>query len=275
MSRRIARTGEPAALDVLVTHLAGQSAPETQLAMLQGIAEGLRGRRQVPMPAGWPKVSAGLLASKHAEVNSQATALALVFGDPQALAKMRSVLVDRQAPLPERTQALDALLATKDGQLAPTLQELLGSREMRAAALRGLAAYDDDRTPAAILGAYPKFTIEEKRDALGTLAARPKFAEALLAAVAEKQVAASDLSADLVRQLRNLDDPTINDQITKLWGIARKSSEEKSALIEQVTRTIKKRNAPPADAWLGRAVFAKTCAQCHTLFGAAARSARS
>ncbi len=23
-----------------------------------------------------------------------------------------------------------------------------------------------------------------------------------------------------------------------------------------------------ADAWLGRAVFAKTCAQCHTLFGA-------
>ena len=52
------------------------------------------GRRQVPMPSGWSAVSARLVDSADAEVNAQATALALTFGDPAALAKLRGVLVD-------------------------------------------------------------------------------------------------------------------------------------------------------------------------------------
>lgn len=54
-----------------------------------------------------------------------------------------------------------------------------------------------------ILAAYKDMSLEEKRNALNTLASRVPYAAALLAAVDQKQVAATDLSADLIRQLRN------------------------------------------------------------------------
>jgi len=270
MARRVARLNTPAALDVLVERLRGTTDPAIERAILEGIAEGLRGRRQVPMPSGWSAISARLMGSADAEVNSQATALALTFGDPAALKKMRGVLVDPQAALAQRNQALEALLAVKDRELAPTLQQLIGAAELRRAALRGLAAYDDPRTPELILAAYPGFDPQEKRDALATLSARVQYATTLLAAVADKKLPATDLSADLVRQLRNHNDPAINERITELWGIARQSTEEKAALIAQYTAMVQEKG-PQADTWLGRAVFAKTCQQCHTLFGAGAK----
>jgi putative membrane-bound dehydrogenase-like protein len=268
MVRRIANIGTPQALDALVAHLSAVSSPQAQQAMLDAMSLGLRGRRQVPMPAAWPSISAGLMNHADAEINSLATALALTFGDPRALEKMRRVLADADSPLAGRNHALEALLAAKDRQLPSILHKLLPDARVRAVALRGLAAYDDDGTPGAIVAAYPGFTLEEKRDALATLSARAKYAAALLAAVADKKIPATDLSADLVRQLRNLDDPAINDRIAAVWGVARKSNEEKAALIASVTQLIKNRNAPAADPWLGRAVFVKVCAQCHTLFGA-------
>ncbi|MGD9719636.1 MAG: PVC-type heme-binding CxxCH protein [Pirellulales bacterium] len=268
MTRRVARIGTPEALAVVVGRLAQTTEPQAQLTILQAIATALTGRRQVPMPEGWAAVSPGLMASNVPELAAQATSLALTFGDPQALARMRQVLVDDQATLPQRKQALEALLATKDKQLAPTLQRLLATAELRSDALRGLAAFDDEATPAAILGAYRNFSQEEKRNALATLASRAKYATALLESVGDKSVPASDLTADLVRQLRNLDDPAINESIARLWGVARKSSEEKAAEIARVAALVKRTSGPPADPWLGRAVFAKTCAQCHTLFGA-------
>ncbi len=229
MVRRIAKMGSPEALAVLVAHLGKTSDAETQLTILDGIAEGLTGRRQVPMPEGWSGVSATLMNSDNDRVNSRSTALALTFGDPQALAKMRRTLVDEQTALAQRQRAMDALLAMKDRELAPTLQQLVGSETLRSAALRGLAAYDDPQTPAVILEAYPNFSLEQKRDALSTLSSRTRYAAALLAAVADKKVPATDLSADLVRQLRNLDDPAINDTIAKVWGIAQVDRGESGA----------------------------------------------
>ncbi len=267
MVRRISKIGTPEALDVLVAHLAEGRNADTQLAMLSAIAEGLKGRRQVPMPKRWSAISGKLIDSDHEPVSAQATAVALTFGDPKALAKMRGVLVDSRAPVAKRTQALESLLAMKDRRLAPTLQKLIATNQLRSEALRGLAAYDDRATPATILAAYPSFDQRQKRDALSTLSARTSYATALLGAVAAGDIPSTDLSADLVRQLRNLDDPAINEQIGRLWGIARKTTEQKAAEIAKIASLVK-RSRPRPDTWLGRAVFTKICAQCHTLFGA-------
>ncbi len=193
-------------------------------------------------------------------------ALALKFGDPAALASLRGVLVDAAQPFTERNEALEALLGVHDPELAATLQHLIGEPALRGHALRGLAAYDDPATPAAILAAYGEFNLTDKRDALNTLASRVAYATALLDAVGKKQVAATDLSADLIRQLRNHKNDKINDRITEVWGTVRDSSKEKAKLIAEYTKLIKQKE-PPLDTALGRAVFVKTCAQCHTLFG--------
>ena len=270
MVRRIAKIGTPAALELLVTALGEAKDDARRLAILQATSEGLKGRRQVEMPKRWPGVGKSLLASSNAMLAADATALAVTFGDPVALDKLRGVLMDAKRSPGERKQSLDALLAVKDRQLAPGLQKLVSDNELRSAALRGLATYDDAATPEVILKAYGQFNALEKRDALATLAARGTWAAALLAAVADKQVAATDLSADLVRQLRNLKDERINRLITELWGQARESTAEKAEAISKTTALVKQ-NGPPADTALGRAVFAKTCQQCHTLFDVGAK----
>ncbi len=271
MIRRVAKIGTPEALNLVVERLGSSQQAEQQATILRAIIEGLKGRRQVAMPKGWAGLSSSLVNSANAEVNALATGLALTFGDPTALAKMRGVLTDSHAAAPSRKQALEALLAVRDPQLAPSLQELVGVPELRSAALRGLAAYDDAKTPQVILAAYDNFNADEKRDALNTLAARVGYATSLLQAVSDKKIAATDLSADLVRQLRNHNNESVNRQIAALWGIARESSAERAQLIAKYRRLVEDKSRPSADPSLGRAIFAKTCQQCHTLFGVGGR----
>jgi putative membrane-bound dehydrogenase-like protein len=265
MARRVAKIGTPSAMNLLAEHLEKAKGAGEQKLLLDAIIEGLKGRRQVPMPERWSAVSQRLIDGAPQEVRSRATALAVTFGDPAALARLRSALVDEHVRLDERRQALESLLAARDPQLAPALHKLIRDAALRGPALRGLASYDNKETPAIVLAVYAQLTQEEKRDALATLTARAPYALALLTAVADKRIAATDLPADLVRQLRNHKNESIDRGIAELWGIARDSSAEKARLVGEYTRLIKK-NAPPADVSLGRAVFAKTCQQCHTLF---------
>src|SRR5205085_552423 len=55
MVRRIGSTGTPEAVALLVGTL-GKAGDATRLAVLRGLNEALKGRRQVAMPAAWPDV---------------------------------------------------------------------------------------------------------------------------------------------------------------------------------------------------------------------------
>ena len=257
---------EDEALPALVQVLAGSDDPQFQLDVLKGMSDGLKGRRGVPMPAGWEEVSAKLARSADAQVRALAQALSLTFGSGAALAAMKQTLLDAKAATPARQAALDSLLAAKDAGLAPVLQQLLQDPALRGAALRGLAAYEDAKTPGAILEIYGSLTGAEKRDALNTLVARAAFTKPLLAAIAQKIVPAKDLTADIVRQLRQFKDAEINAQVEKLWGVTRESEAGKLQEIARYKIMLTAKGA--GEARRGRAVFARTCQQCHTLFDA-------
>ena len=239
-----------------------------QAAILKGINESLRGRRTVAMPKGWEAVEAKLFNSKSEAVRSQVRSAGLTFGSGRALAAVKSTLLDPQAALPERQAALEASLNAKTPGLAPVLLQLLSDPKLRAGALRGLAAYDDTATPRAILQAYPKFDQQEKKDALATLASRATFAKELLAAVegGSAGVTAKDISADIVRQLRNLQSPEVDKAVAKVWGVVQDTPEEKLKRMKGLRAVVESRTAPPPNVSHGRALFAKTCAQCHKLF---------
>src|SRR5262249_7313930 len=138
---------------------------------------------------------------------------------------------------------------------------------LRGAALRGLAGYDDPHTPGAVLAAYATFTAQEKREALATLGSRASYGKALLDAVASRKVAAADVPADLVRQLRNLRDKDLDKRIGEVWGTVRDTPADKARLITQYRKMLTAPYQAPRDLSLGRALYAKTCQQCHTLFG--------
>jgi putative heme-binding domain-containing protein len=160
------------------------------------------------------------------------------------------------------------LLRIHDPELAQTLHALLSESALRGQALRALAAYDDPETAALVLKDYATYTPAEKRDALNTLASRLEPARALMAAVGSGKIAAKDLSAEIIRQLREHKNATIDAEITRSWGSARETTADKASLIKKykaLLTGVPKRAPDPA---LGRAMFAKTCQQCHTLFGA-------
>src|SRR5258708_4212698 len=71
--------------------------------------------------------------------------------------------------------------------------------------------------------------------------------------------------------MMNLNDPAIEKQIGVVWGIARRTPAEKIKLIAETKKMLLTKPATPPDVWHGRAMFQKTCAQCHTLYGIGAK----
>lgn len=275
MTRRIAAIGTDQSIVFLVDELGklqkelGPNHQPTRkvASLLLGLNDALKARRKVAMPEGWPELYQALSKDDDPEVRALATTLALTFGDKSALAALRAVLSDAKAAPKARRDAMASLLQVKDPELPATLRGLLTDDELRSGALRALAAYDDPATASAVIQAYPQFPARDRRDALATLASRPATAKALLAAVSKQQIPAVDLSADVIRNLRNLKDPDLDAAIAEVWGTVRDTPEDKISRIASYRDLI--RGAGPApDPSLGRQVYAKTCGQCHVLFGA-------
>ena len=207
-------------------------------------------------------------ASGDERLRSQATALALTFGDPSALTSMRTVLGDASQNLARRRDALTALAQGPRRRACPRACATCSPiPPCAAAAIRGLAEYDDPKAPDAILGVYAELAPDERRDALNTLAARVGSARALLAAVGEGRISSKDLAADVIRQLRNHKNAAIDAQIGKVWGTARETTGDRARTIARYRAMLASQPARAPDPELGRAIYAKTCQQCHTLFG--------
>src|SRR6266567_4658839 len=266
MVRRAAALNTAEAFAAITAVLARAPDDAHRLDILTGLSFALKGQRKGQMPKGWEPIEAKLVASANGEIRAQAQALSLTFGSAGALAALQKTLLDKSAEPAARRTACDSLLGAKEPTLAPLLQQLLSDAELQGTALRGLAAYDDNKTPPAILGVYSTLNDAHKRDALNTLAARVSFAKPLLAAVTAGAIPRKDLTADLVRQLRNLKNTELDEQIQKVWGLMRESAADKQKEIEKYKQIYDAGGSQPGDASRGRAVFARACQQCHTLF---------
>ena len=266
--RRVASSEAPGALAVVIGWLGKTSEVAEQKMILRNVQAGLKGRRQVPKPAGWDALveKTGLLTAKDTELRSLVWSLSATFGDASAFRRLREQVEDPALDLPSRQGALAALLDARDRDLGPILQRLIADKALRGAALRGLGAYDDPRTPEVIIAAFASLTPEEKRDAVNALAARPAYGKALMEAVAAKKIPANEVPAEVIRQLRNLNDRDLDRRIGEVWGLVRTTPADRARLIADWKRKLQA-PTPAPDLAQGRALFVKTCQQCHTLYG--------
>ena len=266
------RAQESARLGVLVETLGKIENPEVQANILRGMNASLQGQRGVTVPAAWPALYEKLKASPNEEVRQQAQALAAAFGGGSALDGLRKTLADSVAKPDARHAALDSLLAAKDALTLPLLLDLVRAPgPLRAAALRGLAAYEDARIPTQILVAYPALDTAEKNDALGTLLARAASARALIASIDAKKFERSAITAPLARQLQGLHDADIDAWLAKNWGAVRTTSADTQKQIATFKKFLTTDSILRANASHGRALFAQSCAICHNMFGEGAK----
>jgi putative membrane-bound dehydrogenase-like protein len=263
--RRMAEDPDRHAL--LTSALAKEASPERIEMMLEAMDKGLRGQRNLEMPEGWPKLYADLYTRENGRYHDTVVDIAAAFGDPQAFGELRGVLRDADREIEDRERALEALARGKDHEAVPALQSALAEPGLRGAAIRALGSFGDAGTPAAILAHYGECSDEEKRDCLNTLSERAGYARELLGAVERGEVPAQDLQAFVLRKLRALEDPEVDRLLLTTWGVFRETAEDKAAKVAELKAELTQAALATADMSQGRALFEKTCMQCHELFG--------
>lgn len=263
---RAADAANVAPVNALVQLLGQSGDTQLQLDILRGMSDALKGKRDVPMPVGWAELELQLDKSNNEQIRVLAQSLGVTFGSERALKQLKAVVTGTAGDAATRRAALDTLLTTRDSELPQILKNSLADAALRGTALRGLAKFEAPEAAAAILELYPQLNATEKRDAVNTLASRASYAKPLLTATADGRVPKRDLTAEIVRQLRNLKVAEIDEQVQKVWGAFREASADKKKEIEHFRRVYSAGGSTPGDAVRGRAVFARTCQQCHTLF---------
>ena len=250
---------------VMLILVAAQS-DAARLDLLTGVQQAFEGRVNLVAPADWADITYALTRSADSRVRRQAEAVAVLVGDPTAIAAMRARFADNKEPAESRQFALQQLLARRVPGMADALRNLLKDAPMRAVAVRGLASYPDPASAKAILDAYPTFTADEKADAVQTLASRPAFALALLDAVERGAVPKGDINTFTARQLLALNDKTVRGRLGSVWGTVRPAAATRVEQTVKLKALLTPETLAKADLGNGRRLFAVNCAACHKLF---------
>lgn len=257
---------DPATVDKLV-ELAVANESTFGPSIIAGMALALNGWQKAKAPAGWAKAADTFAKVDSADLKRHLQGLGVVFGDGRALDELRKLVTDGGAEPESRRQALRALLTSKPADYVPTLFNLLGDRAVNLEALRGLAQYDNTDTPQQILNRAGIFGIPERAEMINTLVSRPAYAKVLLAALRNKQIATSEITAFHARQIRAFEDEALTKELTELWGDVRVTATEKRLLMEELKSQLTASASAHPNLSAGRAVFQKTCANCHVLYG--------
>ncbi|MFN0020581.1 MAG: PVC-type heme-binding CxxCH protein [Pirellulaceae bacterium] len=268
-ARRITEELEqnPAAANDLVTTLAKHEDEQFRLDVLEGMSQALRGWRKAPAPKSWGEISAVLAKSDSAKVKEAAQKLGVVFGEGRAIEEVKQLVTNEGADAAIRTSALSTLIQDRGDDLLPLLKKLAGDRLLAPTAIRGLASYTDAEVPALILNTYDRLTPDGRSAAISTLSSRPEYAAELLKAIEAGKLKRQEITAFHARQIRSFENEKLSEQLAKVWGEVRVSGAEKKQLMAQLKEANNKETLAKANPSAGRALFTKTCANCHVLYG--------
>jgi len=263
---------QPAAVEQLAALLSKDRDASFQREILTGMETSLKGWRRAAAPAGWPTVASALSKSNDEQIQTLARGLSLVFGDGRAMDELQQIANGNGADLAARRSAIHTLVEARDKTIVPLLQKLLTDRDLGIDAIRGLAAFDDSKTPQLIIDNYGSFRREPtRREAITTLTSRHGSINALLAAVSENKIGRDQVSPFQLRQMQLLGNATINHEIDRLWPELKAISSEKLERVAHYRESLTPQELASADLSSGRALFNQNCGKCHRLFGTGGR----
>lgn len=269
IARRLAEDVEknPAPLNDLLAAAIEKNDPALAYDIVAGASAALTGWHKAPKPAAWDKFAQMLAMTDDQALAGQVRELSVLFGDGRALDAVKALASRARADVAVRKAALQTLIDARPPELRKVCEQTLGVRFVNPVAARGLALFDDPAAAKQLVDAYKKFHHSERAQLLTVLASRPSFAKAFLTAIVEEKIPRADLNASLARQIHGFNDPELKKLLSQTWGEFRDSPAEKKAQIVELKAKLTPSLLSQADAGAGRALFAKTCAQCHKLFG--------
>jgi putative membrane-bound dehydrogenase-like protein len=255
------RLGSP---DVLMA-AAGDAGGKTAL-LLDALSGRLDTKPDERLSPAQLSVMAKLGASGDAKLKEKAEALLSRSGSREAIARLWSQVEDRKLAVAERLGALKLLAPSLGKEDDNRLAGLTDDRALRLPVLMARPSLIDHRaTGDRVAG----FTVEEK-SAVCRIAAREGKAARLLEWLAAMKLIQADVPADAVARLREVKDDKLKAEIVKGWGEATADQAARRTLIAEWRGKLTPQVLAKADAGKGRAIYERSCAACHKLFGAGA-----
>ena len=86
--------GAEGPLPALIEALRMSDDPQFQLDVLKGMADGLKGRRDIRMPAGWDALARKLKDSPNPDIRELSRSLSVTFGSKEALEDLRATALN-------------------------------------------------------------------------------------------------------------------------------------------------------------------------------------
>jgi len=254
---------EAKAMSLLARTIEQTDDPTVQAALMRGMLSGLAGRRNVTAPPQWSKLSEELAGSDSREVRELSEQLSQIFGDANAARRALATLTDRQAEIRARRTALRSLLMQQNERVSSILESLLDEPPLRLDAIRGYASLENPRAAKILLDRYRGWQADDRRAVIETLATRKGYAEALLAAIQEDAVSRDEIPAHVARSLSLI----LGEDFIETFGDVRQLGQDRERMLAKYKAMLTDEAIDQADASRGRAVFQKTCASCHILYG--------
>jgi len=249
---------------------AGKLPEDCQTSIVNGLYDALRGARKLEMPNGWEAFAAlPTVAKEEAKVRQLST----LFGSGRALDELRAIVSDRTADLSTRCNALESFIEANPADTRSLCESLLDTRVLNAVALKGLSRIEDPAIALLLVRKFRSFQPEDRPELLQVLLSRKSSAAILLETLGAGRgpIIAKDLSASHARQIESLGDEALSKQLREVWGELGETDEAMKQAIAEWKKRLAPSELSKADLPKGRILFNKTCANCHTLFGAGAK----
>lgn len=248
------------ATDELIAVL--EKRPRALVHLMEGMRDGLESRNDLTPPPGWANVYS-TLQNDGSAVASLAREIAQLFGDTEAARQSLATLKDRSADLAARRKAINVLAAQQRPELRNELASLLEDRAIRVEVIRAIAGYDDEKLGRLLLERYPKLSAEEKREAVLTLSARPRYGRMLNQALKENKIPKTDVPVYVARQLRRV----VGSGFVETWGPIDELPASENAAYNKYQRLLTHDALAQASPQRGKLLFQRTCGSCHQMFG--------
>jgi len=265
IARRLGESIEenPTALARLLQTAQGSSTID----VVRGLSAALAGWRKPPQPANWSEFTGKFDAKTSEEDLERIRQLNALFGDGRSLDELQQLVKNSRADIAVRCAALQSLVDIRAPGLAELCMQSISTRYLNAIAIRGLARENNPELADKLIKAYRNFAPLDRPSVIDVLCSRASWGAALLAAVEAKQIPREDINANHARQLASLNDESLSQQLTRVWGQWRESPGDKQHLIAQLTQRLDPQTLASANPQAGKAVYKTACAACHRLYG--------
>ena len=235
--------------------------------VISGLREGLRGRDVIGLSAELTKA----IQPYQSELFGAPLALSIRQGNQKSVTKALSIILDEKADFDQRLSYIILMGQTNQPESVPVLLEIVESSKstaaMKEAALQALQRYNLDEIGLRAVKAYPQFRgdIGVRNAAMDLFVSRSTWANQLFIAIKEtKRISKDDVSDQLARRLKLLNDTKITALADQLWpNVKISSSSEKNAALTKYSKIIKSGSGNLNN---GRTLYLANCGYCHKLF---------